>query len=77
MMIEILGTITLVFAVTGVVLNNKLRIECFYLWLVSNALSAILHMNAAMWSLALRDLIFLVLAVHGIYSWRKLKRSEG
>ena len=51
-----------------------MRIECFYLWMVSNTISTAIHVNAGMWSLTVRDIIFLVLAVHGIYSWRKIRK---
>ncbi|MBA7641204.1 hypothetical protein ES703_48880 [subsurface metagenome] len=36
-MIEIFGSIAMVLAIWGVVLNNRLKIACFYLWLGSNA----------------------------------------
>lgn len=71
MTIEILGTITTILAVIGVLLNNRKLIVCYGFWLVSNAISAGIHLNAHLWSMAIRDLIFLVLAVEGIIRWRK------
>jgi nicotinamide riboside transporter PnuC len=70
-MIELLGTITTVLAVAGVILNNRHRIECFYLWLLSNLLSAVIHFQTDTKSLMIRDMIFLVLAVEGIVLWKK------
>jgi nicotinamide riboside transporter PnuC len=57
-------------AVWGVILNNRRNRFCFYLWLVSNTLSLAVHVVAGLWGLALRDLIFLVLAVEGLRKWR-------
>ena len=69
-MLEIIGTITTVIAVAGVILNNRKIRWCFVLWMVSNFLSAVIHINTGVWSLVVRDLIFLVLAIEGYRLWR-------
>lgn len=68
---EIIGLIITLISVAGVLLNNARRRECFLLWLFSNALSACVHGVAGMYSLAARDVIFFVLAIHGLYAWRR------
>ena len=73
-MSEIIGVTVLVLAVVGVVLNNRRLRVCFAFWMVSNILSAALHIEAAIWSLALRDLIFLIFAVEGWILWKKIRR---
>lgn len=73
-MIETLGVIATVIAIAGVVLNNHRHIGCFYLWLVSNTLSAVVHVQTGVWSMTLRDVIFLGLALHG---WRVWKSKKG
>jgi len=70
-MIELVGTIITVVAVTGVWLNNHKNRACFYLWLLSNSLTAGIHLYLGVYSLFARDLIFLVLAIHGLYQWGK------
>jgi len=70
-MVEILGTIATMLAVLGVVFNNHKLIACFYLWLLSNAITAGIHLDAGIYSLLIRDLIFFGLAIEGIYRWRK------
>jgi nicotinamide riboside transporter PnuC len=70
-MIEFIGTITTILAVSGVVLNNRHRIECFYLWLVSNLLSAVIHFQTETYSLMVRDLIFLALSIERIWVWKR------
>lgn len=70
-MIEVLGAITTVLAVTGVILNNHQMIFCFYFWLASNSLSAFIHIRSRLWSLAVRDLIFFILAIDGIIRWSR------
>ena len=74
-MIEIAGGIVTVLAVAGVLFNNARRRECFGLWIVSNCLSAVIHLAASppMWSLATRDMIFFVLAVVGFFQWGRRK----
>lgn len=69
--IEIIGTFTTILAVVGVLANNRRLRWCFLLWMVSNALSLAIHAHAAIWSLAARDAIFLVLAVEGWVKWGK------
>ena len=70
-MIEIFGIIATALAILGVVLNNRRLIVCFYLWLISNALTGWIHYDAGIYSLLIRDIVFFVLAVEGIYRWRK------
>jgi nicotinamide riboside transporter PnuC len=67
MLNEILGTIVTVLAVVGVVLNNRKIAACFWLWIISNGISAYIHSDAGLFALTARDCIFLVLAVEGIY----------
>ena len=69
-MIEIIGLMTMVIAVIGVILNNRKCRWCFVLWMVSNSLSAVIHLNTGPWTLVMRDLIFLVLAFDGYWRWR-------
>jgi len=68
-MSNLLGWITTVLAVSGVVLNNHRMRACFVLWFFSNAISAGLHIQEGMWPLVARDLIFNALAVHGFILW--------
>lgn len=73
-MTEIIGTIVMVIAILGVLLNNRMDRRCFILWLASNGLSASLHLYAAMYSLAARDIVFFVLAIQGWMQWTRQGR---
>ena len=64
--LEIFGVIATALAIIGVVFNNFRCRECFVLWVVSNAITAVIHYRARIYSLLARDVIFLVLAVAGI-----------
>lgn len=75
-MLEIIGTIATVLAVTGVVLNNRRLRCCFLLFLLSNSGSLIIHAQTGIWSLVARDVIFLVLAVEGWIRWGKCKTQS-
>ena len=67
---EGLGAIAAILAVLGVVLNNRRMICCFYLWIVSNFLSGLIHYDAGLWAMLARDVIFIGLALEGIWKWR-------
>lgn len=69
--IEAIGTLATVLAVAGVVLNAHRRIGCFGLWAVSNSLTLGIHAWAGIWSMVVRDVIFLVLAWYGWRKWRQ------
>ena len=72
-MIELIGSIATALAITGVFLNNHRRRTCFLVWFVSNAASLGLHLHAGLYSLAVRDAAFLLLAVHGWVLWGRKK----
>lgn len=69
-MMELIGWVTMVLAVAGVLLNNRRLIWCFPVWMVSNAASAGIHLAAGIWSLVARDAVFFVLAIEGWRKWR-------
>jgi nicotinamide riboside transporter PnuC len=60
----------------GVILNNRRMRACFFVWLVSNAIMFGIHAWVGIWSLAIRDGIFLVLAVEGWYRWGKISEKR-
>jgi nicotinamide riboside transporter PnuC len=68
-MIEIIGIITTILAVAGVLTNNRRLRVCFLLWMISNALTAGIHAYMGIWSLLVRDAIFFVLAIEGWIKW--------
>jgi len=70
-MIELFGTISTIIAIIGVIANNRRRRWCFILWFVSNFISAAIHIQAGIWSLAARDFVFFILAVEGFVLWGK------
>lgn len=72
-MIELIGAIATALAIGGVLLNNHRLRVCFLVWLVSNAITLGLHLHAGLFSLAARDVAFLLLAVHGWVKWGRTK----
>ena len=68
-MLDAIGWAVTVGAIVGVVLNNHRIRYCFVLWFFTNAATAGLHVNAGLWPLVARDVVFLVLAVHGWLKW--------
>ena len=76
MTLELLGILATILAVCGVMRNNHRRMDCFYLWMASNAMTVAIHAQAGIWSLFGRDVLFLILAVQGLLLWRQTGRSE-
>lgn len=74
--LEAIGWLATVIALAGVWMNNRRRRACFILWLVSNALTFGIHSCVAMWAMAVRDLAFFVLAIHGWRLWGSRKVVE-
>ena len=70
-MIEIFGILATILAIVGVVFNNRKLTICFYFWIVSNAITAAIHFDAGIYRLLIRDLVFFVLAIEGLFRWRK------
>jgi len=73
-MIEIIGTISSILAVVGVIANNRRLRWCFLVWIVSNGLCAAIHIYAGIWSLFARDVVFFILAIEGWIIWGKVKK---
>ena len=72
-MIEIIGIISTILAITGVIANNRRLRWCFIIWMVSNAMSLAIHAEAGIWSFVARDAVFLALAVEGWFKWGRKK----
>ncbi len=71
--LEIIGLVATVIAIVGVCANNRRMEVCFWLWLLSNGLTAYVHAHQHIWSLCLRDIVFAALAIEGLYLWSKDK----
>lgn len=71
----IIGMIGTILAVAGVMLNNRLNIACFSVWIVSNLIFAVLHVSAGLWSIVVRDVVFTFLAIEGWRQWSKKRRA--
>lgn len=66
---EIFGTVACLLGVAGVVLNNNRAVECFWLWMVSNAMCMAIHLRVRLWSMAAKDAVFFALAIDGLIRW--------
>jgi len=64
-----------ILALTGVVLNIKKKIACFYIWFFTNASWAVIDFYKGIPMQGILFTIYTVLAIYGIIEWRK-KESE-
>jgi nicotinamide riboside transporter PnuC len=71
----ITGLLT-VAALIGVVLNIQKKQSCFYIWLVTNVSWAVIDFYKGIPMQGLLFSVYAVLAVWGIYSWRKGERND-
>ena len=76
MWLEIIGTIATVLAIIGVLANNRRKRICFAIWICSNTLTLIIHAQTGIWSLLVRDAIFLILAVEGWVRWGRRDKER-
>lgn len=75
--IELISLAAMVIAITGVVLNNHGRRACFWVWLASNTISAMIHIHSGLVVMTVGDIIFAALAVHGLVCWSKKESNHG
>ena len=73
MWIEYIGTISTLLAIAGVLANNRRKRVCFAIWVISNSLTLVIHAQTGVWSLVVRDAVFLILAVEGWFKWGRKK----
>ncbi len=59
------------FSLVGVVLNNYKRPECFYIWAVTNCSWCIVNFAHGFIQQSLLFFTYFVLALHGLYKWKK------
>jgi len=60
-----------ILSIIGVILNNHRRIECFYIWMFTNAMWCVVDVWYGVYSQAVLFAVYFVLAVHGWWQWRK------
>lgn len=58
-------------SMTGVVLNIKRRRECFYIWAGTNASWSMVDAYHGIWSQACLFAVYWLLALWGLWEWRK------
>lgn len=76
-MLFTLITITLtILALVGVVLNIKKRVECFYIWFVTNSSWAVIDFYKDIPAQGILFTIYTGLAIYGILEWRKKDESK-
>lgn len=71
-MIEVFGTIGLLFAMAGCLLNNRKMISCFPVWMVANIVGVCIHYHLHLYSFVVKDLFFMYICVDGYIRWRKM-----
>lgn len=56
-------------ALLGMVFNNHKKRVCFVIWFAGSILGIILYIDTELWGLVVRDIIYLVLFIHGYLLW--------
>lgn len=68
---DLLTWICTSFSLLGVILNIKKKRSCFYIWTVTNGIWAGVDFYKGIYAQALLFAIYFLLALWGIYEWRK------
>lgn len=71
MAFEIAKWFTVILSLVGVVLNILKRRECFYVWAVTNAAWTAIDVSHQVWSQAVLQFIYFLLAIWGLMAWKK------
>lgn len=75
MTFEILTSLLTVLSIIGVILNiRKMRI-CFYIWAFTNASWMVIDFYKEVYAQSALFFVYFVLAIWGIYKWRKDEKS--
>lgn len=72
----VFSSILVVLSISGVILNNHKRIECFYIWMFTNASWFIVDLYYGIYPQAVLFFVYFILAVHGLITWRKKGRVD-
>jgi len=59
----------------GAVLNARLKIQGFYLWITANVLLCIVHAAAGLWLLCVLDIVYVRINLTGIEQWERARRQ--
>lgn len=70
-MFTIITIILTILALTGVILNIKKNISCFYIWFFTNASWSIIDFYKGIPAQGFLFLVYTGLAVYGIFQWKK------
>jgi len=57
-------------SIFGVVLNNHQDRRCFYIWIVTNSLWAVVAFGKGIPAQGTMFLVYLALSLHGLWKWR-------
>ena len=72
---EVLAWVCTVVATVGAVLNARLSIWCFYLWIPTNALWVWYYVDHRQWASAAQFVVYFVIAIHGLVHWGRHGRD--
>jgi len=62
----------------GLLLNNLQNRKCFLFWIIANSIRFLIHLKIGQQAFAAGDMVFLLLAIHGLISWsNKRNKSYG
>ena len=65
-MLEVLSVLT---GIGGAILNAKLKVSGFYLWLVSNVILFVLSVSHGLYGIALLQTFYAGTCIYGICQW--------
>ncbi len=71
-----LDSFTSVLSIAGTFLMIQKRLECWYLWLVADAILTVIYVQKGVNFVALEYAVFCVIALYGTWNWTRNYRSE-
>lgn len=73
---QLIHWLTAAFALTGVVLNIRRHVACFYIWTATNATWAVVDWSHGLHAQACLMAVYFALSLWGIWQWTQPKKGD-
>ena len=74
-MLNFVNWVIVIIAILGAIFNARANIFGYYLWICSNIGLAILNLLAKNYPQMVLFIVYSVIVIYGIYSWKKKKKN--
>jgi len=73
----LIGYIAAFFSLTGILLNIKKNILCWFMFMISDSLWFIYSIKTGQWAITITHTVFIITNFVGMYTWSKQRNTTG